>query len=84
MLPDSVIQLLRAIYADEDNEEVQQKLRDDPEELLVSLLAQIKEDLPVVSATLQYTVEAGAGNVLESVKKRRAEAAKKKKELAKK
>lgn len=68
MLPDPVIQLLRDIYANDDNEEVQEKLRDDPEKLLISLLAAIKEDLPIVSATLANTVESGSFGVIESIK----------------
>ena len=70
MLPEPVVQLLRDIYAKDDNEEVQQKLRDDPEELLISLLEQIKEDLPLVSSTLANTVELGGTGVIESVKRR--------------
>lgn len=79
MLSEPVVQLLRDIYAKDDNEEVQQKLRDNPEELLISLLTEIKEDLPVVSATLAGTVERGGTGVIESVKRRypRKERAKK-------
>ena len=78
MLPEPVVRLLRDIYANERNEEVQRKLRDSPEELLVALLEQIKEDLPVISVTLAHTVQMGGFGVLESVKKRRAERAGKK------
>ena len=83
MLPEPVIQLLRDIYGEERDEEVQQKLRENPEELLISLLMEIKQDLPKVSAMLSSTVGRGAYGVIEDVKKWRAEAAKKK-ELAKK
>ena len=55
----------------EQNEEIQQKLRDDPVELLISLLTEIKKELPIVSATLANTVKYAGFGVLESVKRRR-------------
>ena len=82
MLPVTVVQLVREIYADESNTEILAKLRDDPEEVLISLLTEIKQNLPEVSAMLRSTVESGAGGVLESVKQRHAERAQK--ELVKK
>lgn len=77
MLPDPVVKLLRDIYVHQTNEEVQQKLRETPEELLIALLQQIKADLPDISSTLAFTVEMGAAGVLESVKQQRAEYARK-------
>ncbi|TSC79641.1 MAG: hypothetical protein G01um101425_572 [Candidatus Peregrinibacteria bacterium Gr01-1014_25] len=85
MLPEPVVQLLQEIYAEERNTEVRQKLRDNPEELLISLLTEIKQDLPNVSSMLQSTVESAAAGVIEDIKRRRAESAAKrrrKKELA--
>ena len=65
MLPERVRRLIREIYSQDDNEEVQQKLRDNPEEVLISLLEQIKEDLPDVSSTLGFTVERGTFGLIE-------------------
>lgn len=83
MLPESVIQLLNGIYVRERSAEVLQVLRNNPEELLVSLLAEIEKDLHVVSATLAETVDSAAAGVIPSIKERRAEHAVKK-ERAKK
>ena len=78
MLPKEVVQLLQEIYANIRNEEVLQVLRQNPTELLTSLLTQIKDDLPVVSATLANTVESGAFGLIPSVKEMKAEYAAKK------
>jgi hypothetical protein len=78
MLPEPIVQLLREIYAEEDNEEILQVLRDNPEEILICLLAEIKQDLHIVSATLADTVESAASNVIPSIKEMNAEYAAKK------
>lgn len=77
MISDTVAGLVRDIYAGTRNREIQDKLRDDPEEVLIELLKKIKDDLPNVSATLAFTVEMGSAGVLDSVKKMRAETARK-------
>ncbi|MBI3332390.1 hypothetical protein HYZ99_05560 [Candidatus Peregrinibacteria bacterium] len=70
MLSERVAKLVRDIYAKDDNEEVQQKLQEDPEEVLISLLETIKEDLPEVSSTLQFTVEKGTFGLIEGSSQR--------------
>jgi len=55
-LPDPIVQLLQQVLA-KYGPEVEEEVRNSPDVFLVSLLLAIRDRLPEVSATLDYTVE---------------------------
>jgi len=63
MLSPKVQQLLQEVFGHfvEDDRQLAQ---DDPERCLIKLLEKIKEDLPVVSATLEFTVRDAVGEII--------------------
>lgn len=76
MLPPKVSQLVQEIFSrPRQSEDTKQGVKEDPERYLVSLLEAIKERLPVVSATLEITVEHASGKIAtenwEATKKRK-------------
>lgn len=69
MLSRILTRLVREIYADVKNKEIRRFLRDDPEQVLIALLEEIKVDLGNVSSTLSFTVDRGGGGVLRNKEK---------------
>lgn len=69
MISNQVRQLVQDIFVQMRNPEVHQKVKEDPETYLLSLLTRIKEELPEVSATLRWTVEKSSfGSNLDEVR----------------
>lgn len=73
MLSEHAVQVLKDICAKEGNREVQQIMQKNPEEVLISLLEEIRKDLPDVSAMLKSTVQYGIHGATASSKAIEAE-----------
>ena len=63
MLSPKVQELLQEVFG-HFGEDDRQLAQDDPERCLVKLLEKIKEDLPVVSVTLEHTVGDTVGEII--------------------